>query len=365
MKTSQLAERVDMASKRSPICFVAMAFGHHDTDVLYDVQISLLLRDYKIRPIRIDRRQSNKDLNIQIFEQIDSADLCIVDLTYARPSVYFEAGFAEKRKIPVIYTARKDHLGKGQPDNLRVHFDLQMKPIIVWEDVNDTAFSSRLKKRIRHTFLNSWNQKQEVSLKHSHAESEFQKLPTLVRMGSIRRDTIKLLRNAGFSYWSVYDFFNGNNSRGEPPKPFIYRGVYNHTFGHKIENAKMYFASIHTYTSPSKTDLLYIGKDLVPSFTRDLIDAKDIRQFVASYFVINLENVTPSRIENALHMLVPVGNGVYYQDFRHVSRWVDFGKKTLYLRVNYVFLSGIKSTLQLNERLRPIIHNLFPKSNKM
>jgi hypothetical protein len=33
---------------------------------------------------------------------------CSADLRYARPSVYFEAGYAE-RSVPVIYTVRRDH----------------------------------------------------------------------------------------------------------------------------------------------------------------------------------------------------------------------------------------------------------------
>src|SRR5262249_50457195 len=116
----------DMPATRNPRCFVAMAFDHNDTDAVYDLLIKPTLQRNGIVPIIVNRRQSNDDLNKQIIELLDGSDFCIADLTYARQSVYFEAGYAQ-RKSPVIYTVRRDHLKRGQPDDLRVHFDLQMK----------------------------------------------------------------------------------------------------------------------------------------------------------------------------------------------------------------------------------------------
>jgi nucleoside 2-deoxyribosyltransferase len=91
-----------MARLKSPLCFVAMAFGKKDTDSFYNYLLLPTLKRNNIRPVIINRRQSNDDLNIQIIEQLRLADICIVDLTYARPSVYFEAGVAQQRGIPVI-----------------------------------------------------------------------------------------------------------------------------------------------------------------------------------------------------------------------------------------------------------------------
>jgi hypothetical protein len=81
---------------------------------------------------------------------LKESDIVLADLTYARPSVYYEAGFAE-RFSPVIYTARADHLSRAQSnEQLRVHFDLEMKKIVVWKDLNDKTFSSRLRQRITY-----------------------------------------------------------------------------------------------------------------------------------------------------------------------------------------------------------------------
>lgn len=131
-------------------CFIAMAFGRNDCDRIYDKYVLPVLRDIGITPIRVDRREHRDDLNNYIIRMLREADFVLADLTYARPSVYYEAGFAE-RQIPVVYTARADHLSRAQQDDrLRVHFDLEMKKIITWKDLNDRTFSNRLKQRIRY-----------------------------------------------------------------------------------------------------------------------------------------------------------------------------------------------------------------------
>lgn len=160
--------------KNKPVCFIAMAFDHEDTDYLYENQILPVLKRNGIKPVIINRQQSNDDLNIQIIEQLKNADFCITDLTYTRPSVYFEAGYAQATMSDnVIYTVRKDHLHSGQPDNLRVHFDLQMKPLIVWKTQSDSTFGGRLEKRIQKTFLKSWKKNQADHSKLNNAISAF------------------------------------------------------------------------------------------------------------------------------------------------------------------------------------------------
>lgn len=129
-------------------CFMAMAFDHNDTDAMYATVKRAL--SPAITVVRIDRIEHNDDIDDRIISEIERADFVIADLTYARPSVYFEAGYAQ-RKVPVVYTARRDHF-RDKPDdphgNLKVHFDLQMKNIVPWESPKDPVFLLRLKKRI-------------------------------------------------------------------------------------------------------------------------------------------------------------------------------------------------------------------------
>jgi nucleoside 2-deoxyribosyltransferase len=127
-----------------------MAFGRDDTDALYDQIIAPTLRSMKVKPVRIDRVEHNDDIDDRIVQGLLEADFVLADLTYARPSVYFEAGFAQ-RNVPVIYTVRKDHFQSKTDDpygNFRVHFDLQMKNIIGWGGQQDAGFRKRLKARL-------------------------------------------------------------------------------------------------------------------------------------------------------------------------------------------------------------------------
>ncbi len=131
-------------------CFVASAFGHKDVDTIFTKVIKPALCQRKITPFRVDRVEHNDDIDDKIWELIDACDFCIADLTYARPSVYYEAGLFHGMGKPVIFISRSDHFKPKEDDingNLRIHFDLQMKNIIDW--ANPTAtFQERLGARV-------------------------------------------------------------------------------------------------------------------------------------------------------------------------------------------------------------------------
>src|SRR5689334_9792967 len=93
-------------------CFVAMAFGQPDTDKMYAQFVAQFKSRLNIR--RVDRINHNNDIDDQILAELKEADFVVSDLTYARPSVYFEAGYAQGRPIPVIFTSRADHIGTRQ-----------------------------------------------------------------------------------------------------------------------------------------------------------------------------------------------------------------------------------------------------------
>ncbi len=136
--------------------------SHQDTDAVYDA-VKKTLRSMQIEPIRVDQIEHNDNIDDRIIAEIERADFALVDLTYARPSVYFEAGYAQ-RLIPVIYTARHDHL-KDKPDdpngNLRVHFDVQMRNIIEWSPSEDQNFLRKLESRVNKVIAPLLAQKHE------------------------------------------------------------------------------------------------------------------------------------------------------------------------------------------------------------
>lgn len=192
-----------MPLNRKPRCFVAMAFDQDDTDAIYDKVIETVLKRNDVTPIIINRREDNRDINHQIIEQLDRADFCIVDLTYTRPSVYFEAGYAQ-RKVEVIYTVRSDHLRKNQPENQRVHFDLQMKPLIKWADPNDPTFAKRLERRLKQTVLRAWKARSRQIENDKREKEMFLAMSMNDKLGRLRSIAIHSLHKKGFREWCIH-----------------------------------------------------------------------------------------------------------------------------------------------------------------
>jgi len=139
-----------MVQKSNKKCFIAMAFGHEDTDSLYQNYIHNAVEEAGFIPIRVDILNHNDRIDQRIRKEIQNSFVLVADLTYARPSVYWEAGYGE-RLIPVIYTARRDHFSKRETDkygNLAVHFDLRNANIIPWEGEGNLEFKNTLQERI-------------------------------------------------------------------------------------------------------------------------------------------------------------------------------------------------------------------------
>lgn len=180
-------------------CFVAMAVGKPDTDRIYDKHILPTLKAAGIQATFMGRLEHNDDINKRIIEEIERCDFAIADLTYARPSVYFEAGFAG-RNVDVIYTCRKDHL-HPQPDdkfgNLKVHFDLVTRNIISWSDPGDRTFARRLVRRVALvTKPLLRRQQREATLKAQ--ERDFERIALTSRLILVSQQLTKMLMRSGY-----------------------------------------------------------------------------------------------------------------------------------------------------------------------
>lgn len=345
-----------MPSANKPICFIAMAFGYDDTDEYYEKLVLPVLKQNNITPIIINRHQSNDDLNLQIFGQLKKADFCVADLTYTRPSVYFEAGFAE-REIPVIYTVRKDHLDRGQPDDKRVHFDLQMKPLIVWKSPTDKEFSSRLDVRIKKTFLVEWLKKQKVKQEDKEAEINFNSLPSEVRLENLRRQCILEFHKKGYgkkSWNKNYRYFAENDAHFSYPQESVLYGAENYVHGYKVEKNKLKVTSVQSFISPAKNELTKIGN----MYSSDYFLSKDVKKIIndrkikdvhINALILSLNVLSSTRIENALPHIFPIESSKRYYYKEVVNRYNN-GVKNIY--VDYYFLSGIKSEAQLKDELK-------------
>ena len=194
----------DKSSSRPVRCFVAMAFDHNDTDSIFQ-QMKHTLGEIGVSLRRVDRIEHNDDIDDRIILEIGQADFVIADLTYARPSVYFEAGYAQGRPVPVVYTARKDHFHPRSDDsngNLRVHFDLQMRNIIVWDRPGDAMFAKRLKTRVNKVISPIVKQKR-LDAAARHREASFRNLALKDQLDILRRTARNHFERLGFEITTV------------------------------------------------------------------------------------------------------------------------------------------------------------------
>lgn len=105
--------------------------------------IADVMANYNCVAIRIDKEHPIDQLVDQIKKEIRKSLFVIADLTDERPSCYFEAGFAEGLKTPIIYIASEESIfTPGQKS--KIHFDIHM---------NDNFFSNveELKESIKAT----------------------------------------------------------------------------------------------------------------------------------------------------------------------------------------------------------------------
>lgn len=168
-----------------------------------------------VNPIRVDRIEHLEDINNKIIAELHKCDFAVADLTYARPSVYFEAGFAQ-RMVPVVYTCRRDHIsGKADDEygNFRVHFDLQMKNIVPWSSPSDQEFARKLKKRIAHAVTPLVHSK----LSQQSQQLMAQKFAALALKEKVRRTfgiCVDLVKRSGYdgmeiTFAELHEHFRG------------------------------------------------------------------------------------------------------------------------------------------------------------
>jgi hypothetical protein len=105
--------------------FVAMWFDQGLFPAWSD-GIEPALKDAGYNAVRVDRVEYNEKIDDKIIAEIRRSGLVVADFTGDRGGVYYEAGFAQGLGLPVIFTVRKDEVG-------RVHFDTRQYNHIAWE----------------------------------------------------------------------------------------------------------------------------------------------------------------------------------------------------------------------------------------
>jgi len=334
-------------------CFVAMAFDRDDTDKLYDRVIKPLLERRDVVAFRVDRSNRNDDIDDQILSELQQSDFVISDLTYARPSVYFEAGVAHGRAIPVIYTCRKDHFLPKADDvhgNCRVHFDLQMKPIIRWDDPVGEGFARRLENRIagvtRPIIL---RRKQSHTLET--ARQIFSGLSLEERLKRIQALYRKCFRANGFRHV---------HSSGEPSR-----------WSGKQNGSALFLSTGYSARTLTKKELEWIPSFcLLPNIELFLKHGSFPRSIEQHVFVSSLVPVPASRVAAAMpkyrvirrtNEVIAVEAEVLTKEYfsRHGRARSRNGRTCRFLlRRHFHVVSGISSEMEFKGRMDDILQVL-------
>jgi hypothetical protein len=118
--------------------FIAMWFDEGLDDIYENgFQPGILGAGYN--PLRIDRVEHINRIDDEIIRQINRSKFLVADFTGHRGGVYFEAGYALGKGIPVFWSCRKS-------DMSQLHFDIRQFNCIDWESSEE--LSKRLSARI-------------------------------------------------------------------------------------------------------------------------------------------------------------------------------------------------------------------------
>jgi len=326
-------------------CFIASAFDHEDVDIIYKKAITPVLRKLKIKQLRVDRIEHNDDIDDKIFSLIRECDLCIADLTYARPSVYYEAGFAWGLGRPVIYISRKDHLHPRIDDeagNLRVHFDLQMKNIIPWTSPNET-FKNRLLKRIKHV-CRGITPKEQRQTKQSPEEIRYKSLSIDDQIRAVLTKGTNLIFARGFHLPAEDEQDYGVRRLGrEPANQASFERFRNNVY----ESIKLVARNSFTKSDFHSTSHSY------KSFSEEEKSKLKAEHSVVLYAL--LQPVRQTSIRTALSSYTPIGDGIYRKtntSFRlYHDKWPFV--KTI------AFIEGYKSVSEFSQLMKDKFSLLF------
>lgn len=133
-----LAERI----QASRSVFVIMSFSEDPAleDVYESFKEVCSQEDYDCR--RVDDESNVPRILPEILARISDCAFAIVDLSDEKANVYYELGYAEALKKPLIVTAKK---------GTRLPFDVKDIPVIFWE--NQTRLKSQLRKKVKEISL--------------------------------------------------------------------------------------------------------------------------------------------------------------------------------------------------------------------
>ncbi|MCX5886963.1 MAG: hypothetical protein NT096_13820 [Proteobacteria bacterium] len=328
---------------KRPRCFIAMAFGNKDTDVIFNKYLKPIIRKCGFSPRRVDRVLHNDYIDRKIIDEIENADICIADLTYARQSVYFEAGYAQ-RKIPVLYTCRKDHFSNTEEDK-RVHFDLRQRNIVDWKNEKDINFPKKFERRFNHLakpIIEAYrdNKRKEKERKH------FSSLSVQERMIRITGELGKIINRSLFKYKNYYSY---RYKQSQLERKYWDKD----TFYYKKIKSDLIIFLLNPFLTVNRKNTLFVYDEIVKNENdilsvvpkHSLREVKNIR-YIGVVYILN--SVNYNTIQSVLHDFSnPCISNHYKKD---VFKTIQLSKKrALNAHTEFVFLDAIKSISELRQ----------------
>jgi hypothetical protein len=116
--------------------FVAMTFDP-DLEWIYIESIAPAIEEAGYQPLILSRQEHADRVDERIVLELNRSRFVVAEFAQHRPSVYFEAGYAVGRGLPVIWACRAD-------DYERAHFDTRQYNHIVWrtaEELRDRLYT--------------------------------------------------------------------------------------------------------------------------------------------------------------------------------------------------------------------------------
>lgn len=168
--------------ERKRNCFVISTIGGHNSPERTQADDFLeLIKEvaelHNLNVIRADEIMGTGDINQDIINHVQQADLCIIDLTGLNPNVMYEFGIRYQAKLPYIVCAK---MGTTLP------FDTTSVRTIFYDDIGTTNESRRVKNLIRN-FIQVFERQGYQSMEAVTLTSLYNMLQTVLeKLESIR-----------------------------------------------------------------------------------------------------------------------------------------------------------------------------------
>jgi len=150
LKGWQRYEELKRGKASGTRAFMAMKFGEADLDEMLEKHFkpAVALTGFTLRTVDENRKAGLIDDKLRL--EINLSRFVIADLTHHNNGAYWEAGYAEGLKKPVMYTCRSDVF--DHPDRKKgTHFDTNHHLTVKWTTDNPQKAVDDLKATIRMT----------------------------------------------------------------------------------------------------------------------------------------------------------------------------------------------------------------------